>query len=94
MTVSADCERGAAGVPGQAADGGVTRRCCCGACGLFFSSVSSFDKHRTGDQEARRCLSPDEMLALGMVVNAAGFWVGQAWDAELTFASATPEARN
>lgn len=64
-----------------------TRRCQCGACGLFFSSVSSFDKHRTGDQDARRCLTLDEMRETGMVVNAAGFWVGQAWDGQLVFAT-------
>lgn len=71
-----------------------TRLSQCGACSAFFASPSAFDRHRTGDQEARRCLTPAEMRAAGMVVNAAGFWVGQAWDRELVFASDTPEAPN
>lgn len=68
--------------------------CQCGACGEYFRSPSAFDKHRTGDQEARRCLTPDEMRAAGMVVNEAGFWVGQAWDAQAAFPTRTREARN
>lgn len=68
--------------------------CQCGACGEHFRSPSAFDKHRSGDQEARRCLTPDEMREAGMVVNAAGFWVGQAWEGQIAFASDGPEAPN
>jgi len=63
--------------------------CQCGECGAYFRSPSAFDKHRTGGQEARTCLTPDEMRAVGMVVNAAGFWVGQALDGERWFSSKT-----
>jgi hypothetical protein len=31
------------------------------------------------------------MRETGMVVNTAGFWVGQAWDGQLVFATDTPE---
>ncbi|TCG08362.1 hypothetical protein BZM27_12565 [Paraburkholderia steynii] len=53
----------------------------CPTCGEFFNSSSAFDKHRTGPfgkasaPAQRRCMSPDEMRALGMVKNDAGFWI-------------------
>lgn len=47
-------------------------RCRCAACNRYFNSVSAFDKHRSGPAEARVCLDP---AGLGMVKNAAGFWV-------------------
>jgi hypothetical protein len=49
--------------------------CECAGCGERFKSVTSFDRHRTGPQDARRCLSPAEMRARGMSVNAHGQWV-------------------
>jgi hypothetical protein len=49
----------------------------CPTCGEMFSSVYAFDKHRTGTfhPPARRCLSTDEMLSLGMAKNQRGLWV-------------------
>jgi hypothetical protein len=47
-------------------------------CGEHFNSTYAFDKHRTGDYSNRRCLSPDEMRAKGMVQNAAGWWLSSA----------------
>lgn len=53
----------------------------CPTCGEFFNSSSAFDKHRTGPfgkastPAQRRCLSVEEMRALGMMKNDAGFWI-------------------
>ena len=48
----------------------------CQACKEYFNSNSPFDKHRTGTYGVnRRCLTPDEMLAKGMLKNDAGFWI-------------------
>jgi hypothetical protein len=44
-------------------------------CGEYFNSTAAFDKHRTGEWTARRCLSPDEMRAIGMAQTASGFWI-------------------
>ena len=53
----------------------------CRGCGHFFNSNSAFDKHRTGEYGIdRRCRTPAEMTALGMAVNASGFWVGSLMD--------------
>lgn len=57
-----------------------SRVCQCAACAEFFSSPTAFDAHRTGPQDARRCLSSVEMLAAGMLKNARGFWVASAYD--------------
>lgn len=42
----------------------------CTACGLFFSSVSAFDRHRTGTYQpnTRRCMCASEMLAAGLIL--------------------------
>jgi len=51
----------------------------CQGCKQFFNSTFAFEKHRTGEHgKDRRCLTPDEMLAKGMSVNAAGFWITSA----------------
>ena len=51
------------------------------ACGVLFNSVSTIDSHRLGNREGRganrRCLTPDEMLARGWLVNAKGFWISR-----------------
>jgi len=36
------------------------KRCCCPACGEYFSSSNSFDKHRKGLGLDRYCLPPQE----------------------------------
>jgi hypothetical protein len=51
---------------------GVSER---GGCGERFKSVTGFDRHRVGPGEARRCLTPDEMRARGMTLNAHGQWI-------------------
>lgn len=55
----------------------------CGECKAHFNSVSAFDAHRTGDYGHRglnrRCRTPDEMRAAGMLQNAAGFWITRAY---------------
>jgi hypothetical protein len=54
-------------------------RCRCSACGDFFNSVSTFDRHRVGgwsDHGAhRRCLTADQMVVRGWQRNAQGFWI-------------------
>lgn len=52
----------------------------CGACGLDFGSLASFDKHRTGRHEPleRRCLTADELVERGFVRNAYGRWTTAA----------------
>ena len=47
----------------------------CAVCGLYFGSVAGFDMHRTGDTDARRCLTEFEMRKRGMAVNEKGYWV-------------------
>jgi len=44
----------------------------CPGCGLLFNSTHAFDKHRVGPHGARRCLTPEEMMAKGMVQR--GIW--------------------
>lgn len=50
----------------------------CPACCQTFAGRTAGDKHRVGDwdnpNDPRRCLSPDRMRALGMVLNAYGYW--------------------
>jgi len=52
------------------------RQCKC-KCGLHFTSVHAFDKHRTGTYQPneRRCMTTEEMLEAGMVLNRHGYWV-------------------
>ena len=54
----------------------------CQGCKEYFNSTFAFDKHRTGEHGvSRRCLTPVEMTAKGMAVNAWGFWVSSLRDA-------------
>jgi hypothetical protein len=47
----------------------------CAACGLLFTSTSSFDQHRTGSYATgRRCKTTDELRAIGFEPNARGHW--------------------
>lgn len=48
----------------------------CPSCGEYFNSNAAFDKHRTGDHgKDRRCMTIDEMLSIGMAMNADKWWV-------------------
>lgn len=48
----------------------------CQSCKQYFNSNTAFDKHRTGQHGVdRRCRTVEEMTALGMLVNHAGFWI-------------------
>lgn len=51
-----------------------TRECQCGACGLYFSSPWTFDMHRTGEIDARRCLTVRELRKKGMAKDGKGRW--------------------
>ena len=51
----------------------------CQGCKQYFNSNKAFDKHRTGKHgHDRRCRTPDEMLAKGMSLNKANFWITKA----------------
>lgn len=61
----------------------------CRSCGVDFSSVSAFDRHRVGrhvytlseglrldppHEDGRRCLDADEIRAVGMELDRRGRW--------------------
>ena len=49
----------------------------CPACELLFDDVGHFDRHRTGSfgrNGRRRCLSADELAAVGLRRDIDGFW--------------------
>jgi len=50
--------------------------CRCTVCGLYFRRTSTFDAHRIGrpGTPARRCLSPDELVARGWSRDSQGYW--------------------
>lgn len=53
----------------------------CRGCGKVFSSVRSFDRHRTGPfsaRQSRRCLSDEEMVDKGFHLNTRGWWSNAA----------------
>lgn len=52
-----------------------SRHCQCGACGQRFESDSAFQYHRMGPQDARYCLSPEQMIAVGMIRNGRKLWI-------------------
>ena len=53
----------------------------CQGCKQYFNSNKAFDKHRTGEYGVnRRCRTPEEMMAKGMLINHAGFWITKAYD--------------
>ena len=62
-----------------------SNRCRCSGCARYFSSVASFDAHRVGDGDARRCLSDREMTSRGMAINEKGYWVTRLWEGPLPF---------
>ena len=48
----------------------------CSGCNEYFNSNKAFEKHRTGKHgKDRRCRTPEEMMAKGMLKNPAGFWI-------------------
>lgn len=53
-----------------------TRFCQCGACGAYFTNDGNFLKHRTGDADHRRCLTPAQLRHKGLLLNDRGYWQG------------------
>ena len=48
----------------------------CRGCDQYFNSNKAFDKHRVGKVgHGRRCRTTEEMMAKGMSLNKAGFWI-------------------
>jgi len=66
------------GKPGQPSFRGDVNQC--PTCFTVFNSTHAFDKHRVGTHtpNTRRCLSDEEMSALGMRPNRYGRWVSKA----------------
>jgi hypothetical protein len=58
----------------------------CSGCGEDFTSVEYFDRHRVGEHEldwpehenGRRCLSVDELAAIGFQRDQRGRWLNPA----------------
>lgn len=55
--------------------------CHCMSCHLGFTSINSFDQHRTGridphdpEKDTRRCRTEDELRAAGLEPNENGLW--------------------
>lgn len=49
------------------------RECECSVCLLRFGGVEGFDLHRVGRHGSRRCLTPGELLEIGMTVGLHGW---------------------
>lgn len=53
----------------------------CQGCKQYFNSNTAFEMHRVGTHGVdRRCITEEEMLAKGMVLNAQSFWMSKAND--------------
>ena len=52
-----------------------TNRCKCSGCGSYFGGVGSFDLHRIGPADDRRCLAPAVMSDRGLRRQPRGYWV-------------------
>lgn len=49
--------------------------CGCRSCGHRFAGTGYFDQHRVGQNSTgRRCMTPDEMSAAGLVEDTLGRW--------------------
>jgi hypothetical protein len=59
-----------------------SRRCQCAACGQYFGGVSGFDEHRVGKHPSRRCLTPQEMVGIGLT--RKGPWWIRSYDGPRT----------
>ena len=53
-------------------------RCLWRACGLYFTTTSTFDKHRVGRMDNRRCRCAQELTDAGWSQNKHGFWMRPA----------------
>ena len=47
----------------------------CPTCSEYFNSSRSFEKHRIGPFNDRKCMTKDEMTGKGMSKNRKGFWI-------------------
>ena len=54
-----------------------TNYCRCSACGEYFGGVRAFDDHRVGPADDRACLDACGMAAVGLTLNARGYWKRQ-----------------
>jgi hypothetical protein len=68
------------GKPGEPSFNGDINQC--PTCFEVFNSTYAFDKHRVGSFEnnTRRCLTEDEMKAIGMATNKRDRWVSSLMD--------------
>lgn len=72
-------------------------RCRCTACGDYFNSTSTFDRHRAGSfappgvwHHQRRCLTSAELVAKGWRRNVRGFWIERPREAATARVEAAP----
>lgn len=64
----------------------------CTKCHKFFKSGAGFTKHRTGEFGVdRRCMTTEEMLAIGMGLNARDFWVTALFEGGIHFTASVEE---
>jgi len=64
----------------------------CQGCKQYFNSNTAFEMHRTGEHGVnRRCRTPEEMTALGMLINHAGFWITEKRNADNFMDTGAPE---
>lgn len=50
----------------------------CRSCDQYFNSIRAFEKHRIGEFGLnRRCMTPQEMEAVGMILRPDGFWISE-----------------
>ena len=68
-----------------------TNFCKCPACGEYFNSEYSFNKHRIGPYTARRCRNHEEMRKRGMGINKRGYWTSKIHRQSLAHWRRTPD---
>lgn len=51
-----------------------SKACLCRGCGRTFGGPSTFDEHRTGAWDARRCMTDAELRARGLRADPLGRW--------------------
>ena len=72
--VDCHCQECGAQFNGSDSSGGHCKGGRFGGCCQSFTSLTGFDRHRTGPYTDRRCLTPDELTAKGWTRDEHGAW--------------------